>query len=232
MRIHIFQHVPFEGPAQIQSWAKSKGHALTTTRFYTNDALPGIGTFDALVVMGGPMGANDELVLRWLRDEKHLIDKAIKAGTTVLGVCLGAQLIASVLGAKIVRNPEKEIGWFPVSLTPESKTSKTFNALPESFEAFHWNGDTFDLPKGCRHLARSEACELQAFETENGRVIGLQFHLEVTQDGIDQLIENCHSDLTPGPTVQSAEQLHDAGHRLPEMHKHLYTVLDSLTSGG
>lgn len=230
MRIHVLQNVPFEGPAQIQTWAESKGHTLTNTALYANAPIPGITSFDALVVMGGPMGVSDELTFRWLRDGKHLIEKAIGAGKIVLGVCLGAQLTASVLGAKVVRNREKEIGWHPVSLTPEAGKSKTFGRLPETFEAFHWHGDTFDLPAGCTPLASSEACPNQAFESADGRVLGIQFHLEVTQDGIDGLIKNCAADLTAGPYVQSAEELRNAAHRLPAMHKHLYTVLDALFS--
>jgi GMP synthase-like glutamine amidotransferase len=231
MRIHVLQHVRFEGPAEIETWAKSRAHTLSTTRLYANAPIPGIDSFDVLVVMGGPMGAADEMTFRWLRDGKHVIEKAIGAGKTVLGVCLGAQLIASVLGAKVCRNPQKEIGWFPVSLAPGAKESKTFGRLPDSFEAFHWHGDTFDLPAGCTHLASSAGCTNQAFESADGRVLGLQFHLEVTQDGINRLIENCSADLTPGPYVQTAGELQNASHHLPDMHEHLYTILDALVPG-
>ena len=119
MRIHYFQHVPFEGLGSIEDWIRSEGYDLFSTRFYRNDPLPELDRIDWLIVMGGPMGANDDHIYPWLAAEKKFIGEAIKKGVRILGICLGAQLIASVLGARVYPNAHKEIGWFHVRLTPD-----------------------------------------------------------------------------------------------------------------
>ena len=114
MRAHFFQHVPFEGLGSIEPWLKSAGYGITGTRFFEPWKLPDINNIDLLVVMGGSMSANDEKTFEWLRVEKQFIHDIIKLEKAVLGICLGAQLIASTMGARIYQNPTKEIGWFPV----------------------------------------------------------------------------------------------------------------------
>jgi GMP synthase-like glutamine amidotransferase len=149
------------------------------------------------------MGANDEDKLPWLRDEKRFIEEAIASGKSVLGICLGAQLIACALGASVHPATESEIGWFPVASMPKSAGAFSF---PENIEVFHWHGDTFDLPNQAIHLAKSTACQNQAFQV-GSRVIGLQFHLEATPVSINAMIKNSSDDLHPRRFVQSVEQL-------------------------
>ena len=210
LRIHYLQHVPFENPGFIPQWAAERGYTIAGSRLYMGGRLPTPELIDLLVIMGGSMSAGDEDRYPWLVAEKRYIEEAISAGKTVLGVCLGAQLIAEVLGGKVVRNEHREIGWFSVRLTPEGAESAIFGVLPAEFIAFHWHGDTFTIPPGCVRVAESDACANQAFEYE-GRVFGLQFHLESTGDGVQALLENCSADLTPGPYVQNAAEISRTG---------------------
>lgn len=227
MNLHCFQHVPFEGLGSIEPWARAAGHRLTTTRCYAGDSLPHLGQFDGLIVMGGPMSVHDEAQYPWLAGEKRLIGQAINSGKIVLGICLGAQLIAAVLGARVYRNRQKEIGWFPVWKTAEAGSAAMAGALPSRMEGFHWHGETFDRPPGTIHLARSEACENQAF-AYGARVLALQFHLETTLESARTLIEHCGDELVAGPTIQTAGQmLGDAG-RFRGINETMCRLLDTV----
>lgn len=205
MRIHYLQHVPFEGLGIIENWIQSKGYELTFTRFYKNDRLPEVEEFDWLIIMGGPMSVNEEDKYSWLIKEKLLIKKAVDSGKIVMGICLGAQLIANVLGSKIYQNNLKEIGWFPVKKI-EIKGRSIFSDFPEQFLAFHWHGETFDLPEGSIHLASSECCKNQAFLYKD-KVLGLQFHFEMNEKNIQTIVETCKDELVPGKYVQNESQL-------------------------
>ena len=228
MRIHCLQHVPFEGPAGIADWTEARGHELSVTRLYTGAAPPSPDAFDWLVVMGGPMGVHDEAEHPWLVPEKALLFEAIAAGRTIIGVCLGAQLLAGALGARVYRNAEKEIGWLPIELTGEGRASSLFGFLPGSIVVFHWHGDTFDLPPGAVHLARSQGCANQAFVWD-GRVLGLQFHVETTPESLRALVEHGADDIVPGPYVQSAERMLAAsGEDFERINGALFGVLDRL----
>ena len=176
MRIHCIQHVPFEGPAAVKDWALERGHVLSRTALYDNESLPAMDEFDWLIVMGGPMGVYDEDMYPWLAAEKRFIGRSIAEGHTVLGICLGAQLMAAALGGTVRANARREIGWFPVRLLPEAGRIPAFARLPREFDAFHWHGDTFGIPPGAVRAAESDACPAQAF-SYNDRVIGLQFPL-------------------------------------------------------
>jgi GMP synthase-like glutamine amidotransferase len=227
MHIHYFQHVPFEGLGSIQQWADSRRHNVTGTRWYKDGRLPPIEGVDWLVIMGGPMGVHDDDKFPWLKVEKDFILRAIERKCKVLGVCLGAQLIASVLGAKVERNPYKEIGWYDVQSTEEGRASKIVGKLPEQFVAFHWHGDTFELPAGAQRLARSEACKEQAF-VYNDRVLGLQFHLDVQLRNVEQLIHNCREDLQKGMYIQKPADMLARQDYFGNIRKNLFTVLDGL----
>ena len=212
MNIHYFQHVPFEGLGSIENWAKKPDHKVTATRFYEDHKLPFIDICDMLIVMGGPMGVYDEDKYDWLTEEKRFIEKAIVRGKKVIGICLGAQLIAEVLGSKVYKNKEKEIGWMPLQLTAEGKSAHVFSDFAEGQNVFHWHGDTFDLPNGAIQLARTEACEQQAFLYDK-HVLGLQFHLETTEESVASMIENCKEDLEQGGAyVQTVAQLSNEDH--------------------
>jgi GMP synthase-like glutamine amidotransferase len=229
LRIAYFQHVPFEGPAAIQSWADLRGHGMVGTRLFENEALPDIGSIDWLTVLGGPMNIYEDENYPWLKAEKAFIGLAVAAGKIVLGVCLGAQLIADALGSRVFRSERKEIGWFPIEPTQEAKASGILGGLPERPLVFHWHGDTFDLPPGSVRLARSEACENQAF-IRGDRVLGLQFHLESTREGVRDLVDNCGDELIRGAYVQEAEEILSADDgRFAGMHRSLFGILDRLS---
>lgn len=205
MNVDVLQHVPFEGPGSIADWADARGARLAVTRLFAQEQFPDPTAVDLLVVMGGPMGANDHAVHAWLADEQDFIRQVIAAGKPVLGVCLGAQLIAAAMGARVFPNADKEIGWFPVSAVRPGGGDAF--GLPEEVTVLHWHGDTFELPPGAALLATSEACANQAFLLGE-RVMGLQFHLETTRASLWDLVENCAAELEPGRRwVQSAERL-------------------------
>ncbi|CAB1127731.1 Glutamine amidotransferase type-1 domain-containing protein [Candidatus Hydrogenisulfobacillus filiaventi] len=201
MRIRILQHVPFEDAGNLEPWLRAHGHQLAWTRFYAGEALPGPETVDAAVVMGGPMSVHDTARYPWLADEHRWLERLVADGKGVLGVCLGAQQLALVLGGTVGPNPEREIGWFPVTLDPAAAEDPLLAGLPARFEAFHWHGETFTLPPGARPFGRSVATRLQGFVWGRG-VVGVQFHLEVTPEGVARLIDHSPGDLAPGPYVQ------------------------------
>jgi len=204
MRAHYLQHVPFEGLGSIEPWLRTAGYRISRTAFFESSALPDANDIDLLVIMGGPMSANDEATLPWLVDEKVFVRAVIESGKPVLGICLGAQLIASAMGARVYPNPAKEIGWFPVQGVTAGGAF-TFD-FPPSTEVFHWHGETFDLPSGARLMARSETCKHQAFQL-GGSVIGLQFHLETTAESARAIVDHCGDELIASPTVQTARDI-------------------------
>lgn len=205
MRVQVLQHVPFEDVGSMADWFQARGCALHYTRFFEADAvLPPVQDCDLIVAMGGPMSVNDEAELPWLVAEKAFLRHAMEAGIPVLGVCLGAQLIASALGARVHPNPVAEIGWFPV-WRAEAIVEGCF-VFPDRVELLHWHGETFELPAGATLLASSEACRHQAFQIGR-RVIGLQCHPEMTQQIVAGLLDECADELRPGPWVQPPGRL-------------------------
>ena len=205
MKVHYFQHVPFEGLGCIGTWLAAHGIDAGSTRFDEAARLPAVRDIDLLVVLGGPMSANDTERYPWLAAEKSFIRAAVDEGKRVLGICLGAQLIASALGARVYRNAAREIGWHPIASTPAPRGSEAFQ-FPSALQVFHWHGETFDLPVGSVQLARSVACENQAFQV-GARVMGLQFHLETTPASAQALVTHCPADLGPATYVQSAADI-------------------------
>lgn len=207
MKIHYLQHVHFEGLGSIEPVLKKKGHIISDTKFYDEEhRLPDPDDFDWLIVMGGPMGIFDYDKYSWLKAEKLFIRRAIDSGKLILGICLGAQLIADVLGASVYRNPQKEIGWFDISPSPAIKNTMLSDILPPKLKVFHWHSDTFDLPKGAINIASSEACQNQGFILDN-RIFGLQFHLETTMQSAAALIENGRKELDVSKFVQTEEEM-------------------------
>lgn len=226
MRIHYLQHVPFEGLGSIAEWAERRGHQIGCTRLSTGEGLPGVNDVDFLIVMGGPMGVDDEENYPWLKAEKDFLRAAIKAGKTVLGICLGAQLIASVLGAQVRKNGEREIGWFPLSQAPELPGAFA-GLIADGQTVFHWHGDTFDIPAGALHLWSSAACRNQGF-LYGGKVLGLQFHLETTPASLAQLISHCGDELVTAPWVQRASEMVGHDEYFSSINKSMEDILDYL----
>lgn len=203
MKIHAVIHGPTDGLGAIADWANERGHAVTETHLYRGESLPPIESFEFAILMGGGMNIYQHRDFPWLVSEKAWLAAAIEQHKRVLGVCLGGQLIADVLGGKVVQNPVKEIGWFPVRLAGRPAS---LAALPAEFTVFHWHGDTFEVPPGAVRLAESDACANQGFVVGD-RVIGLQFHIEVTPQSVAEFIAGGESELQPAQFVQSPEQI-------------------------
>ena len=207
MQVHVLQHVPFEDVGSMAIWLARKGASVSCTRFYEANACLPEELPELLIVMGGPMSVNDEQRFPWLAAEKAYIARAIDSGTAVLGICLGAQLIAASQGANIFQGKEKEIGWLPIS--PNAELAIGLDNSLFSFPAatvFHWHGETFDLPERAHRLASSAACKNQAFQLGE-RVIGLQFHLETTPESARLIADNCGDELVPGRYIQTREAI-------------------------
>jgi len=205
LKIHCFQHVAYEDLGCITQWIELNNHQLSYSKFYTDYSIPEPEAYDWLIVMGGPMGIYDQKEFPWLTDEKKSIKKAIDQNKTVIGICLGSQLIADVLEEKVFKNVEKEIGWFPLNLTEISKTLFGEKAK-DKIMVFHWHGDTYNLPKNAIHLASSEGCINQAFLYKD-KVLGLQFHLEVTHQSLQEMIEHGRDELKPGKFIQAEKDI-------------------------
>jgi GMP synthase (glutamine-hydrolysing) len=204
MDILVLRHVDCEPPAAYLPLLEARG-AVQTVRLGV-DPLPAHRDFGAVVAMGGPMGVGDSGTLGWIGDEIAYIADAVSAGVPYWGVCLGAQLLAAALGAKVYPSDLPEVGIGSVSLTPDAARDPVFSALPGSFPVLQWHSDTFDLPAGATLLASSEANPQQAFNV--GSAYGLQFHLECppelteTWNDIDAYRESLKSALGPdGPAI-------------------------------
>ena len=212
MNICILQNVPFEGAGTILPYFENRhsaddqqpSHQVEMIHLYREYQLPELDSIDLLIIMGGPMSVHDEDEFPYLTEVKPFVRDAIGQGKWVLGICLGAQLVAEVLGADVVPNQQKEIGWYPVTQT--GSDSWLSGMLPCKFTCLHWHGDTFAIPDGAVHVARSEACENQAFVWKS-RVIGLQFHLEFTPQSTQNLIDRSEHELVVAPWIQTAEEM-------------------------
>ena len=199
MKVHVLQHVPFEGIGSMERWLAKRDASVGYIRFYESAKLPDPSRCDLVIAMGGPMSVNDEREHPWLAPEKEFIRQAIRLGQPVIGICLGAQLIASALGFRVYPGRHTEIGWFPVEAVDAA--GDAFQ-LPSGLPVFHWHGETFDLPDGSMRLAKSEACDNQAFQIGRN-VVGLQFHLETTPESAALILEHCGDELVPGEYVQT-----------------------------
>jgi GMP synthase (glutamine-hydrolysing) len=197
MKYQVIQHVPFETSGLLGEEIRRRGHQLQTTALYHGELLPSATDFDMLIIMGGPMSVHDEEQYPWLLAEKELIGDAIRQGKKVLGICLGAQLIAEVCGGRVYPAAGKEIGWWPVK----------WAEAPETIE-FHWHGETFDLPPGAELLASTDVCINQAFRIGD-RVLGVQFHPEVTEEILRDMVANEGWELEGQGAryIQSAEEI-------------------------
>jgi len=229
MRIHSLQHVSFEDIGSLLGDVQDRGYSLTTTHWYKDDTAPALDSFDMLVVMGGPMGVYDEHIHPWLAAEKDFIARAITAGKKIIGICLGAQLIAAVLGAPVTQNPYREIGWFPLRIPSTAKDHPVAKALAECAEVFHWHGDTFALPAGARLLASSEACAHQAYVIGE-QIYGFQFHLETTEASAAALIQYCAEDLDKSAYVQDAEAILQDRERFLSINKAMSAVFSQIVA--
>jgi GMP synthase-like glutamine amidotransferase len=206
MKIHFLEHVFFETPAYIETIARNKNYSFEKTRLFSDDPFPKQSDFDLLVIMGGPMNVYEIGKYPWLKKEKQFIASAIENKKKIIGICLGAQLLADVLGAKVLKNDHKEIGWYEVHRTAKSKDINLLENIPDSFFAFHWHSDTFEIPQGAICIGSSLACRNQGFIYDNS-IIGLQFHLELTAPDISGLIKNCGDEIIKAKYIQTEEEI-------------------------
>jgi GMP synthase-like glutamine amidotransferase len=177
--------------------------------------------------MGSPIGVYDYKENPWLRDEKEFIKQAIKVGKPVFGICLGAQLLADILGSRVYDNKYMEMGWFPVKKAAEGKKPDFLKYLPEEITVFHWHSRTFDLPVGAIHLFESAGCKNQGF-IYDGRIVALQFHPEVNEERIESLIKRFGDGMAEGPFVQKKKEMTGQKKYLDETKKFMFSILDRL----
>lgn len=229
MHIHYFQHVPFEGLGCIQSWIDENKHTVSHTRWYETISIPNLDAIDMLIIMGGPMGVYEETRYPWMHVEKKLVKLAIDSGKIVLGICFGAQLIAAALGANVFPNQQKEIGWHPVYFKENVHTFRQLDFLPSELRVLHWHGDTFDLPDESLQFASSVACNNQAFIYKQ-KVLGLQFHFEILEQGVQDLLTHCENELITAPFIQDKIHLLKGVEHIPKANAYMYKLLDRLTA--
>ena len=228
MHIHYLKHVPFEGLGSMENIFISEGHSLSNTCLYRDQPLPSVHDIDALVIMGGPMGVDDVDHYPWLRQEKEFIESTMRRQIPMLGICLGAQLLAEVLGASVTKNAREEIGWFPVQRTQELRGTCVQN-FPVSFEALHWHGNTFSIPSGASNFIVSEGCTNQAFVYGN-HVVSLQFHLEMLPSHVQAIYQECGDPGKTGPFIQGLEDMLAPAEKFCQAHEILKEFLTAFIS--
>lgn len=227
MKIHCIRHEPFEGLACIEDWIKSNKHELTCTYTYLEQKFPSECIFDLLIIMGGTASIYDSLQELWYLEEKKFLEKCIKQRIKILGICLGSQILASILGSSVYKGRASEIGWFPVKFRKEKNRDMDF--LPDEITSFHWHGDTFDLPEGALHLASSEATPNQAF-IYNGHIYALQFHLEMTPDGLKKIIRAAGTELSEtAEYIQTTDEILSRWDLIEENNQLLFNLLDYIS---
>lgn len=225
--ISILQHVPFETPGAIETWLEENNIGYAVSPVYKGVPLPDVNECSGLIILGGSMNVYEEKQFDWLSNEKTFIREFAAAGKKILGICLGAQLLAHSLGASVKRNPALEIGWFPVKIDTDKLPERLQGVFPEEFQSFHWHGDTFEIPAGASGFAHSEGCANQAFLL-NDHVLGLQFHPEMTETGLEDLLLNCSEDLlSESVFVQGGEEIHNGKIYLQENHLILNKLLNA-----
>lgn len=183
MRINVLQHTPNEGPGAIKAWSQTHGHEMFVYHPYQFDGiLPTAEETDLLVILGGPMSPNDDIV--WMKDERALIGRLLEDGTPMFGACLGAQQIAKALGCAVSKAPYKEVGWAPVY-----RQTEMIPNVPERLVALHWHQEMFEVPREAALLFSSDLVKNQGF-VMNGNIIGLQFHFEPEADDVREIVTN------------------------------------------
>jgi GMP synthase (glutamine-hydrolysing) len=234
MHIHFIIHEHFEAPGAYEIWGKNRGCSMSYSRVYQGDPLPeDLQSTDLLIIMGGPQSpatALEECPWFDAQAEKALISRAIEAGKTVIGVCLGSQLIGEALGAAFCHSPEKEIGKFPVRLTEAGKANPLFEDFGHELNVGHWHNDMPGLTPQAKVLAYSEGCPRQIVQYGE-RIYGFQCHMELTPEVVELLIEHSQNDLRRAAEfrfVETAEKLRSHDYR--EMNQVLFSFLDKLAA--
>jgi GMP synthase (glutamine-hydrolysing) len=218
----VLQHIACEPPGVYEDVLHDRGAALHRVEIDAGDELPDWREFAAIVAMGGPMSVNDDAELPWLRAEKELVADAVRSGTPFWGVCLGVQLLAASLGARVYAGAQPEVGVLPVELTEEGRRDPVFSVLPPTVPTLQWHGDTFDLPEGAVRLAGSEPYPNQAFRFESA--YGVQFHLEVSPEMAREWMDVPEYAAALEQTIGGAELVRAVDTRADEMLAHGRTL--------
>jgi GMP synthase-like glutamine amidotransferase len=208
MRWHCLQHLPDEGPGYAATWLAVHGHSLTFTRlFEPSPIFPALAEFDGLLILGGAMSVYEEDEFPWLAPEKAFLQTTLRAGKITLAICLGAQLVAQALGGEVRPNPEPEIGFWTVRFSAKALTHPLLRGWPDKATVLHWHADTFTVPPGAVRVGMSAGCAAQGYVWGDG-IIGLQFHPEMTEEMVEQLIasEN-HETAEEAEFIQTAAQI-------------------------
>ncbi|PSL46850.1 GMP synthase-like glutamine amidotransferase [Chitinophaga niastensis] len=230
MHIHYFQHVPFEGLGCIADWITKENHQLSHTRWYETTDTSQLANADWLIVMGGPMGVYEQDQHPWIQTEIALIREAIQQNKKVLGICLGSQLVAAALGANVYPHTQIELGWFPLDVTFQDRAATLEHILPQHFSTFHFHGDTFDVPAGATRFAASAACSNQAY-IYGDRVIGLQFHMELTPAALQGMVAfGANIIATGGPFIQNEEKINQHLNLLTQNNATMFRLLDFMAA--
>jgi GMP synthase (glutamine-hydrolysing) len=212
VKVGVLQHIACEPPGVYEDVLLERGAAIHRVELDEGESLPDWHELDAIVAMGGPMSANDEEELPWLRAEKTWIAEAVRAGTPFFGACLGVQLLAASLGGEVRAGPAPEVGLLPVHLTDAAAGDPVFGGLPREFRTLQWHGDTFTLPEGAVLLASSPAYPNQAFRWGRS-AYGVQFHLELSREmaeewaGVPAYAEALVGVLGPGSETALVDQV-------------------------
>jgi len=232
-RFFSIEHVPQEGVGTISAYIRSLDGQLIRHRQYQPQPLSiSHDDYDVLVAMGGPMGVHDGDRYSWLNHELRFIRDAIDQGKYVFGICLGAQMIAKALNAEVRKNPYTEIGWFPILFEDAFLETRPGRGLDRQMEVLHWHGDTFAMPPGAVRIAGSEACANQGF-LYKGRVLGLQFHLEMGKEEVDVMVEHFKDGLVPETFVQDGEEIRArTAECATPARQVMFSILDGLLNPG
>jgi GMP synthase-like glutamine amidotransferase len=231
MHIHCLQHVSFENPGTILEWITENNHTISYTCFFEdNPILPNIDSFDALLILGGYMNVNEEEKFSWLKPEKAFIKQVTESKKKIFGICLGSQLLANVLGAKVVKGSQKEIGFFPIEFS--KKESSLFNHFEKETTVFHWHGDTFEIPENATLIASSEAFKNQGFMVRN-QILAFQFHIEMDEETIENLMKNEPEELAEiGNYIQNEAIIRNHFQNLNQTKINFFKLLDQFFAHG
>ena len=231
MRWHCLQHLPGEGPGYAADWLAKHGHKLSYTRLFESaPVFPNLADFDGLLILGGAMSVHDEAAYPWLVEEKAFLRSALRAGKITLAICLGAQLLAEALGGEVRPNPEPEIGFWTVRFSAKALTHPLLRGRPDKAAVLHWHVDTFTVPPGALRVGMSAGCAAQGFVWGDG-VIGLQFHPEVTEAMVEQLIAfEGHETADEQEFVQTAAQIRGKLKSVWKGRKLLEQVLENMVA--
>lgn len=221
MRVNVLQHTPNEGPGSIKTWAHQHHYEFYVYHPETFGKLPTVEETDLLIILGGPMSPNDDLI--WIEQERKLIKAMLDAHKPMFGACLGGQQIAKTVGAKVLDAPHKEVGWAPVYLKDQ-----TISNIPEKLIALHWHQQMFEIPEGAKLLFSSDLVKNQGFLLGDN-VIGLQFHFEPEEDNVREIaINDVDYPLENNDLHQTVEEI--IAHGVPkENQKVMFKLLDFIT---